>query len=133
LESHKDLQRRIRVLEEIAAEVEAEELLATAANGIVTHVFEDRDADSLKKLAQALISNPRTIALLGSRDKDTARLVFARSVDAAGDMNVLMREACTMLEGRGGGRPDLAQGGGKRVDKLDEALAAISARVIAET
>jgi alanyl-tRNA synthetase len=133
LESHKDLQRRIRVLEEIAAEVEAEELLATAANGIVTHVFEDRDADSLKKLAQALISNPRTIVLLGSRDKDTARLVFARSVDAAGDMNVLMREACTMLEGRGGGRPDLAQGGGKRVDKLDEALAAISARVIAET
>jgi len=81
-----------------------------------------RDAESLKKLAHALISNPQTIALLGSRDKDTARLVFARSADAVGDMNALMREACAMLDGRGGGRPDMAQGGGKNVEKLGDAL-----------
>ena len=28
-------------------------------------------------------------------------------------MNALMREACAMLDGRGGGKADLAQGGGK--------------------
>jgi alanyl-tRNA synthetase len=134
VEENKELHRRIRVLEEIAAEVEAKKLLATASGGIVTQVFDGRDAESLKKLAQALISNPRTIALLASRDKDTARLVFARSADADGDMNALMREACTLLDGRGGGRPDLAQGGGKRLDKLDEALATITERLIsAET
>ena len=97
---------------------------------LVTHVFNARDAESLKKLAQALIANPGTIALLASRDKDTVRLVFARSADAACDMNALMREACTMLDGRGGGRPDLAQGGGKRVERLDEIMQAIESRLI---
>lgn len=129
LDEHKDLQRRIRVLEELAAEVEAGNLLAGAVGGVVTQVFDGRDAESLKKLAQALIANPGTIALLGSRDKDTARLVFARSADAAGDMNALMREACAMLDGRGGGKPDLAQGGGKRVELLDEIITGISTRI----
>ena len=62
------------------------------------------------------------MALLGSRDKETARLVFARSADAPGDMNALMRDACTLLDGRGGGKPDLAQGGGKNVERLSEAI-----------
>src|SRR6185503_3998052 len=92
VEENKELHRRVRVLEEIAAEVEAQKLLASAemrADGarLVTHIFDARDAESLKKLAQALIANSGTIALLASRDKDTARLVFARSADAPNDMN----------------------------------------------
>src|ERR1044071_9541144 len=122
LEEHKELNRRIRVLEEMAAGVEAEKLLASASDGVVTHIFDGLDAESLKKLAHALISHPRTIALLAARNHDTARLLFARSADASGDMNALMREACAMLDGRGGGRPDMAQGGGKNVSKIDDAL-----------
>jgi alanyl-tRNA synthetase len=122
VEEHKELNRRIRALEEMAAGVEAEKLLGTAADGVVTHIFEGRDAESLKKIAHALMAHPNTIALLASRDKDMARLVFARSGDASGDMSALMREACAMLDGRGGGKPDMAQGGGKNIDKLEEAL-----------
>ncbi len=123
IEENKELHRRVRALEELAAGVEAEKLLASARAGVVTQVFEGRDAESLKKLAQALVGHPQTIALLGSRDKDTARLVFARSSDAAGDMSTLMRAACAMLDGRGGGKPDMAQGGGKNISKLDDAIA----------
>ncbi|HEX6046921.1 MAG TPA: DHHA1 domain-containing protein [Pyrinomonadaceae bacterium] len=127
LEENKELHRRVRLLEEIAAEVEAGKLLAGAQTladdtRLVVHIFDARDAESLKKVAQALMANPRTIALLASRDKDTARLVFARSADARGDMNALMREACTTLDGRGGGKADLAQGGGKNVAKLEDAI-----------
>ncbi len=122
VEENKELHRRIRLLEEGAAAVEAEGLLATARNGIVTHVFDCRDVESLKKLAHALMSAPGTIALLASREKDMARLVFGRSADATGDMSALMREACTMLDGRGGGKPEMAQGGGKRVEHLEETL-----------
>jgi alanyl-tRNA synthetase len=117
----------VRGLEEIAARVEAQELLAaTSPNDagvrVVTHVFENRDAESLKHVAQALIANPNTIALLGSREQEAARLVFARSADTSGDMNALMRDACEMLDGRGGGKPDMAQGGGKNVANIAQAI-----------
>ncbi|HJP92005.1 MAG TPA: DHHA1 domain-containing protein [Pyrinomonadaceae bacterium] len=123
VEENKELHRRVRALEEIAAGVEAEKLLAAASDGLVVEIFDGRDAESLKKLAHALIEHPGTTALLGSRDNDTARLVFARSADAIGDMSALMREACAMLDGRGGGKPEMAQGGGKNVSKLRDALA----------
>jgi alanyl-tRNA synthetase len=136
IEENKDLHRRVRVLEEIAARVEAEDMLAEATilpdgTRLVAKTFSGRDAESLKQIAHALMGQPRTIALLGSDEKDTARLVFARSNDAAGDMNTLMKEACATVGGRGGGKPDLAQGGGHKVDRLDEAISAAAASISA--
>ena len=133
LEENKELQHRLRPLEEIAARAEAEHLYAESAEvdsglRVIFKVFVDRDVESLRHLAQALTTHEKVIALLGSTAEDTARLVFARSADAPGDMNALMREACARLDGRGGGKPDLAQGGGKNVEKLDEAI-----RVAAES
>jgi alanyl-tRNA synthetase len=149
VEENKKLSRRVSELEEVACRVEAEELLrygtgsgsdrvggSTSSSstvreglddhgpGIIARVFDDRNAESLKHLALALIAHPNTVALLGSRDGATARLVFARSPDAPGDMNSLMHGVCVIIGGRGGGRPDLAQGGGKNVEKLSEAIEA---------
>jgi alanyl-tRNA synthetase len=127
VEENKELHRRVRALEEIAARSEAEDLIAATEprdDGVrvVKQTFEGRDAESLKKLSHALIARPKIIVLLGSRDKETARLVFARSPDTPGDMNVLMRDACVQIDGRGGGKPDMAQGGGSNLQKLEEAI-----------
>jgi len=136
LEENKELRHRVRHLEAIAASVEAEELWQTTAPAtdgarIVSQILAGRDPESLKHVALALITHPKTIALLGSHDKETARLVFARSEDLTGDMNALMREACAILDGRGGGKADLAQGGGKNVDRLAAALERVSAALMA--
>src|SRR5882724_11865613 len=90
LEENKELHRRVRALEEVAADVEAGKMLAdcspnAAGVRVVSQIFDNRDAESLKHLAQALIASPGTIALLGSHDKEGARIVFARSPDAVGE------------------------------------------------
>src|ERR1043166_3310331 len=79
IEENKKLARRVRELDEIACRVEADDMIRgsspTAREGveprIITKIFDDRDADSLKHLAHALIAQPNVIALLASRDKDT--------------------------------------------------------------
>jgi alanyl-tRNA synthetase len=135
VDENKELHRRVRVLEEIAARVEADELFGNARPDpegvkIIAQVVDNRDSESLKRLALAVISHPRTIVLLGSRDNDAARLVFARSADSPGDMNAFMRDACAMLDGRGGGKADLAQGGGKNAESLERVLEATSQSLI---
>ena len=136
IEENQKLSRRVRELDEIGCRVEAEELLKHGVSSsivkeasfddagrlVVAKVFKERDADSLKHLALALIAHPNVVALLGSRDREAARLVFARSPEAAGDMNALMRKACEVIDGRGGGKPDMAQGGGRNVEKILEAI-----------
>ena len=127
MQENKELSRRVRALEEVTAGIEAQELLAAArirddGTKVIAKTFDSKDADGLKKIAHSLIANPRVIVLLGSRENETARLVFARSSDVDDDMNALMRKACVLLDGKGGGKPDMAQGGGKNVEKLEEAI-----------
>lgn len=133
LDENKELHRHVRELEVFAAQVEAEELIRAtrsvpsaatdeSSQQVISRVYSNRTAESLKQLAHALISHENVVTLLASNDHETARLVFARSADAAGDMNTLMKEACALLAGRGGGKPDFAQGGGKQVEKIQEAL-----------
>lgn len=129
MEENKSLHRRLRALEETASRAEAAELLQQAEQlsddtRIIRHIFDGRSPDGLRHIASALTQQPGTIALLASTDADGARLVFARAQDAPGDMNELMRAACELLDGRGGGRPEMAQGGGKKLDKLPDAIKA---------
>ncbi|HUR26324.1 MAG TPA: alanine--tRNA ligase [Candidatus Thermoplasmatota archaeon] len=75
----------------------------------------------LQKTATELVAQPRTVALLGSTD-GSVRLVFARSADVAADMGVLLREVIPIVGGKGGGKPDFAQGGGQDASKVQECL-----------
>jgi alanyl-tRNA synthetase len=65
--------------------------------------------------------------LLGSRADDKVLLIAAvsKGVQAKGlDAVAWVKHAAKVCEGGGGGRPDLAQAGGKLPGKLPEAIAA---------
>ncbi len=127
VEENRQLQRRMRALAELAVQAEAQELLAAAEviNGlrVVWRVFEERDFDEVKLLAHRLAASDSTVALLATRQREMARLVFARSADLTLDMNLLLGAACAHLGGRGGGKPDFAQGGGAHLTELERVMA----------
>jgi len=75
----------------------------------------------LRLLATRLVALAPCVVLLGSR-AEKAHLVFAQSEGLPYDIPVLLKTAVERLGGRGGGRGNLAQGGGDRLDLLDEAL-----------
>jgi alanyl-tRNA synthetase len=126
LDENKRLSRRARELSGVVATVEAQELIEAAGPvggaRIVSKVFEDRDIEELKMLAHRLAEGDNVVALLASKENGTARLVFARSANLSADMNALMRTACERLGGRGGGRPEFAQGGGPKLSEIEKTL-----------
>nr|MBR4280160.1 hypothetical protein [Clostridia bacterium] len=76
--------------------------------------FVDADANGLRDLASRLIEGPGVITLLGAMNGDQAVYVFGRSADVQVNMGSLLRDSARPLGGKGGGRPDFAQGGGCR-------------------
>ena len=134
MEEYRQLGRRARALVELAIKAEAQELLEatpmTHELRIVQHIFDDRDFDELKLLAHRLVTYKGVVVLLATRTPETARLVFARSADLPVEVNTLLHAACEKLAGRGGGKPDFAQGGGTRVTELERALAEAAAAVV---
>jgi alanyl-tRNA synthetase len=90
---------------------------------LLTKVFQDRHPKELQLLvSKILASSPNTIILFGGKEAGKATLLFACSDKLTHNMGELMQTACTVIEGRGGGRPHLAQGGGSQVERLEEAL-----------
>ena len=126
LQENRDLKKQVRELRELAMSAEAAELLAASppSDGfkLVKVVFPPRDFDEVRVLASKIVQREPSIALLATSDGKGARLVFARSTSLTQDMGRLLAQACDELGGRGGGKPDLAQGGGPAVEKLEETL-----------
>lgn len=74
--------------------------------------FVDADAMLLRDLTSKLIEQPGVVALMGAKNGDQAIYVFGRSVDVDVNMGALLRDSARPLGGKGGGKPDFAQGGG---------------------
>jgi alanyl-tRNA synthetase len=93
---------------------------------IVKRVFDGVDTKSLKDLGDSLKSKEENILILfASREGDSSSLVFMCNKvlnDAGIHCGNLLKLSLEFLGGKGGGRPDMAQGGGKHPEKLEHAL-----------
>lgn len=110
------LQQTLKAVREQLIEAEAARLLAQSQDEgvhVIQVAFSGRDPGELRLLAAHLTAVPQVVALLGSAG-EKAHLVLARSTDLNLDMNSALQTALAALGGgRGGGKPDLVQGGGQ--------------------
>jgi alanyl-tRNA synthetase len=82
-----------------------------------------RTAQDAKHLAQRLVDRSQTAVLLGGGAAGAkGHFTFACSGDVDLHMGTLVRQACQMIGGGGGGRPEFAQGGGPQGDRVSKAL-----------
>jgi alanyl-tRNA synthetase len=134
LEREKELLKQIDKLKTQGAGLSVDSILASAVlvKGIklVTAEIPEADDKSLKGLGDQLRDKLQSgVILLGSRGEGKATLVAMVSKDLCDKVSAgkLVGELAPLLGGKGGGRPDMAQAGGKEEAKLPQALAAAAA------
>jgi alanyl-tRNA synthetase len=92
--------------------------------------LEGADARSLRDVADQLKARLGSgVVMLAAEEAGKALLVAAVTKDLIGRIKAgeLLQQVAGQIGGKGGGRPDLAQGGGPDVAKLDQALASVPA------
>jgi alanyl-tRNA synthetase len=93
---------------------------------IITKKLEGATPDDLRKTADMLMRSDRDMAIvLGAVQDGRVALITAISpnlVKSGFHAGNISKEVAKLVGGGGGGRPDMSQAGGQRVEKLDEAL-----------
>jgi alanyl-tRNA synthetase len=121
---------RQRLLERLAA-YEAQMMLEQVPKEpgpiIVAQVFDEAEANYLRLLATALVSESGVCALLGTRAG--GNVIFAQSHAGQRDMNTLLRESLAAAGGKGGGTRDFAQGSVPDPAELERVLRAALQRL----
>jgi len=92
-----------------------------AAGVRVIAEFVDADNNAARELATSLAVNARTVAIIGVKNASGYSYVVCRSADVDMACGAMLSAAAKQCGGKGGGRPDFAQGGGP-----DEMLAVIA-------
>jgi alanyl-tRNA synthetase len=129
LEEQKALEKQLETLAAKLARSRAEELVASArqVNGVavIAARVDGLDAEGLRAVADTLRDRLGSgVVCVGSVADGKVSLIAAVTKDLTKRFQAgrIIQAVAEAVGGRGGGRPDLAQGGGTEPDKLDGAL-----------
>ena len=124
-EEWKGQQKEIERLKEDLAEARLKTLTAEAQTidglKVVVQKMSSADIDELLKAA-TLLAEQDYVVLLGSNTGKLVAAVGKSGLDKGIKAGSIIKAAAKALGGGGGGKPDLAQGGGPNIEKIDEAL-----------
>ncbi len=130
IERNRQLEKELEQLKAKAASAAGNDLAGSAVEvkGVKTLAarIDGLDGKALLALVDQLKNKlGSAVILLGGVLDDKVVLVAGVTQDLTGKLKAgdLMRQAAATVGGKGGGRPDMAQGGGSEPQKLDDALA----------
>jgi len=95
----------------------------TAGQVLVNAAFANRPLPELQKLAQWITSQESRALVLFAVRNDKLQLIVARGADLPLAANALLKELLPLVNGKGGGTPQMAQGGGEPSITPEEWLA----------
>jgi alanyl-tRNA synthetase len=114
--------------EAIKGSIDAILLKAENINGtkIISHSFKDVNMELLRKVADLLKQKTKSaVILLGAHTQENASLLLSVSNDLVKrgiKANEIIKEISPLINGSGGGRPELAQAGSKETGKINSAI-----------
>ena len=90
---------------------------------VVSKIYNGGDLKYISKIAEKISLNDNMIVLFAVKFEDKANLIFSASKNISNvSMNDLLKDAITLIDGRGGGSKFMAQGGGKNCSNLKGAM-----------
>ncbi|WP_349971816.1 alanine--tRNA ligase [Pseudomonas caspiana] len=130
IERNRLLEKQLEQLQAKAASAAGDDLSSSALDvkgvKVLAVRLDGQDGKALLALVDQLKNKlGRAVILLGSVHEDKVVLVAGVTKDLTGQLKAgdLMKQAAAAVGGKGGGRPDMAQGGGVDAGALDAALA----------
>ncbi|VVO36527.1 Alanine--tRNA ligase [Pseudomonas fluorescens] len=130
LERNRLLEKQLEQLQAKAASAAGDDLSSQALDvkdvKVLAVRLDGQDGKALLALVDQLKNKlGRAVILLGSVHEEKVVLVAGVTKDLTGQLKAgdLMKQAAAAVGGKGGGRPDMAQGGGTNAGALDAALA----------
>jgi alanyl-tRNA synthetase len=138
LERNRQLEKELEQLKAKAASAAGDDLAGAASEVAGVKVLASRldgvDGKALLALVDQLKNKlGSAVILLGGEFDGKVVLVAGVTQDLTAKLKAgeLMKRAAAVVGGKGGGRPDMAQGGGVDAGKLGEALALVEPFVVA--
>lgn len=115
LENGKSLDKSLEQAREQLLQYEAQEWRRTNydENHVISRVFQNRSIQELQKLARMItMEDDAALVLAVSENENRLQLVCARGNSRSENMKNLIVNALSLINGKGGGNPSFAQGGG---------------------
>ena len=90
---------------------------------IIKNIFDGENLKYVSNLTSKLIENPYTVALMAVKSEDKVNLIFActKGIKEV-KVNEVLKDAISLIDGKGGGSPFMAQGAGKNNANLEGSL-----------
>ncbi|WP_270181387.1 alanyl-tRNA editing protein [Alkalihalobacillus sp. CinArs1] len=90
---------------------------------VVQLITNEYGMKELQKLAKMMLNeNSSVIVLLVSEVGEKIQIVCGRGADVNLDMNLVLKEVLPVINGKGGGKKDFAQGGGEAIRSAEDVL-----------
>ena len=130
-----ELKRTRREMDDLKLKIATGAIGGASSNGdeareiagvkVVGRIVDGLDANGMRQLSDTLLSRLKSgVVVIGRKDEGKVGIIVRVSDDLTAKVKAgnVIKEIVPIVGGKGGGRPDMAEGGGNEPEKLGEAI-----------